>query len=246
MADSWFEAHRTALETIKHDTRPNDLIADLGDDLLARFKPTALLDEYDVYEQLMTYWHGTMHDDVFLIMNEGWSGAAKPRKTIEDKDRKLTETPDLVIGSGRSATKYKMDLIPPSLIVARYFAAEQAKVDELNLAAEEASRAVQEYIEEHAVEEGLLEEAIGDSGKVTKVSANTRLKLARYEKADREEIQALQHVIDLFNAESVAKATAKEAQDDLDTATLKQYGKLTEDEVKTLVTRRQVAFDCNR
>ena len=72
-----------------------------------------LLDEYDVYEQLMTYWHDTMHDDVFLIMNEGWLGAAKPRKTIEDKDRKLTETPDLVIGSGRSATKYKMDLIPP-------------------------------------------------------------------------------------------------------------------------------------
>ena len=69
----------------------------------------------------MTYWHATMHDDVFLIMNDGWVGAAKPRKTIEDKDRKLSETPDLVIGSGRSATKYKTDLIPPSLIVARYF-----------------------------------------------------------------------------------------------------------------------------
>ena len=58
-----------------------------------------LLDEYDVYEQLMTYWHDTMHDDVFLIMNEGWLEAAKPRKTIEDKERKLSETPDLVIGS---------------------------------------------------------------------------------------------------------------------------------------------------
>jgi type I restriction enzyme M protein len=234
-ADSWFEAHRAELETIKHDTRPNDLIADLGDDLLTRFKPTSLLDEYDVYEQLMSYWHSTVHDDVFLIMNEGWSGASKPRKTIEDKERKLTETPDLVIGSGRSAAKYKMDLIPPSLIVAHYFAADQAKVDELNLAVEEASRAVQEYIEEHAVEEGLLEEAIGDNGKVTKASASTRLKLARYERAELEEIQALRHVIDLFNAESVAKVTAKEAQEVLDVATLKQYGKLTEDEVKTLV-----------
>ena len=27
----------------------------------------------------MTYWHDTMHDDVFLIMNEGWVEAAKPR-----------------------------------------------------------------------------------------------------------------------------------------------------------------------
>ncbi len=46
-----------------------------------------------------------------------------------------------------------MDLIPPALIVARYFADEQAQVDELDAAAEEATRAVEEYVEEHAVEE---------------------------------------------------------------------------------------------
>ena len=119
----------------------------LGDDLLARFKPTPLLDEYDVYEQLMTYWHATMHDDVFLIMNDGWVGAARPRKAIEDKDRKLTETPDLVIGSGRNAAKYKTDLVPPSLIVARYLADEQTKIDDLNAQVEEAAGAVEEYVE---------------------------------------------------------------------------------------------------
>ncbi len=50
----------------------------------------------------------------------GMVDAAKPRLAIEDKDRKLTEEPDLVIGSGKKATKYKMDLVPPALIVARY------------------------------------------------------------------------------------------------------------------------------
>jgi type I restriction enzyme M protein len=168
-------------------------------------------------------------------MNDGWSGASKPRKTIEDKERKLSETPDLVIGSGRGTAKYKMDLIPPNLIVARYFRDEQAKLDELNLAVEVASRAVQEYIEEHAVEGGLLEEAADDNGKVTKAGATKRLKLARFEKAEQEEIQALQHVIDLFNTDSIAKATAKETQDALDTDSLKQYGELTENDVKTLV-----------
>lgn len=235
MAADWFEAHRMALLTIKPDTRPNDLITGLGDDLLTRFKPVALLDKYDVYEQLMTYWHGTMHDDVFLIMHDGWSEAAKPRKPIVNRDRKLAEAPDLIIGSGRGATPYKMDLIPPALIVARYFPDEQAEVDELNLAAEEASRALQDYIEEHAVDDGLLEDAIGDNGKVTKVSASARLKKARYEKADKEEIDALQHVIDLFNAESIARAKAREAQENLNFATLKQYTKLTEDDIKTLV-----------
>ena len=191
LTDDWFAAHRATLAAISPSTRPNDLIATLGDDLLARFKPVALLDEYDVYEQLMTYWHDTMHDDVFLIMNEGWVDAAKPRKAIEDKDRKLTETPDLVIGSGRSAVKYKTDLIPPALIVARYFADEQAKVDELNATAEEATRAVEEYIEEHAVEDGLLAEAMDDD-KITKALAAARLKEAKREGSDPDEIKALQ------------------------------------------------------
>ena len=232
--DDWFAAHRPVLQALSPDTVPKDLIAGISDDLLARFKNTPLLDEYDVYEQLMTYWHGVMHDDVFLVMNDGWCEAAKPRKTIEDKERKLSEAPDLVIGSGRSVTKYKMDLIPPALVVARYFANEQSKVDALHAAAEEASRAVEEYIEEHAVEDGLLAEAMDDD-KISKALASTRLKVARHEGADPEELKALQHLIKLYNEESVAKKAAKEAQAALDLATLKKYGNLTEPEIKQLV-----------
>jgi type I restriction enzyme M protein len=232
--DDWFQTHRPILQGINAQTIPNDLIARIGDDLLARFKDTALLDEYDVYEQLMTYWHSIMHDDVFLVMNDGWMGAAKPRETIEDKERKLTETPDLVIGSGRSAAKYKMDLIPPALVVSRYLADEQAKVDELSFAAEEAARAVEEYAEEHAVEDGLLAEAM-DDGKITKVLATARLREAKHEKVEPEEIKALAHLIQLYADEAAAKKRAKDAQAALDLATLKKYGDLTEPEIKQLV-----------
>lgn len=232
--DDWFAAHRPILQALNANTVPKDLIAHISDDLLGRFKDTPLLDEYDVYEQLMTYWHGVVHDDVFLIMNDGWLDAAKPRKTIEDKERKLSETPDLIVGSGRSATKYKMDLIPPALVVARYFPNEQAEVDTLNAAAEEASRAVEEYIEEHAVEDGLLAEAM-DDGKISKTLASTRLKVARHEGADPEEIKALQHLIKLYNDEAVVKKAAKEAQAALDLATVQKYGDLTLPEIKQLV-----------
>ena len=231
---TWFTAHRPTLTGISPTTRPSDLIATLGDDLLARFKPTALLDEYDVYEQLMTYWHDTVHDDVFLIMNEGWLGAAKPRKAIEDKDRKLTETPDLVIGSGRGAAKYKTDLIPPSLIIARYFNEEKAKVDKLNATAEEATRAVEEYTEEQAGEDGLLAAAM-ENEKLTKALAAARLKEAKHEGSDPDEIKALQHLIDLYNTETAAKNAVKEAEAALDIAVLKKYGDLTESDVKALV-----------
>ena len=52
----WFTDHRDALAAIDADTRPNELIMAMGDDLLTRFKPVPLLDEYDAYEQLMGYW----------------------------------------------------------------------------------------------------------------------------------------------------------------------------------------------
>jgi type I restriction enzyme M protein len=230
----WFAAHRPALASIAADTRPNDLIATLGDDLLARFRKVPLLDEYDVYEQLLSYWHETMHDDVFLIMHEGWVGAARPRSAIVDKDRKLSETPDLIIGSGKNADKFKTDLIPPALIVARWFAHEQARLDQLNVHVEEAAQAVEEYTDEHAVEEGLLWEALLD-GKVTKALAAARLKQAKREGADAEEIAALKDAIALFDAESAAKKAAKKAQADLDLATLNKYGELSEDDVKELV-----------
>jgi type I restriction enzyme M protein len=175
-----------------------------------------------------------MHDDVFLVMNDGWVEAAKPRKTIEEKDRKLSETPDLVIGSGRGAIKYKMDLIPPSLLMARYFADEQVKVDELSAKAEEATRAVEEYTEEHAVEDGLLAGAIEDD-KVSKALATAWLKEARRDGSDPDEIKALQHLIDLYIHEATAKKAVKDAQTALNLATLKKYGDLNETDVMAIV-----------
>lgn len=181
----------------------------------------------------MTYWHDTMHDDVYLIMADGWQGSAKPRKAVEDKERKLSETPDLVVGAGRGATKYKMDLIPPALMVARYFFDEQAKLDELAAAAEVATRAVDEYIEEHAVEDGLLADAMDDD-KISKALVAARLRAIKND-GDPKEIKALQLAAELYDAEAAAKKAVKDAQTKLDLATLKKYGDLTEGDIKALV-----------
>ena len=219
--------------------KPNALITVLGDDLLAQFRETPLLDEYAVYEQLLSYWHEVMHDDVFLVMHDGWEGAAKPRVTIEDKTRKLKEDPDLVIGSGKNAVKYKTDLIPPALVVARYFAAEQAAVDALAGAADEAARDLDEHLEEHSGDEGLLAEAAGDNGKVTKALVDKRVKAVKQEikdgSGDTDELAALETAANLFKADAAAKKAFKNAQTELDETTLRKYGELTEDEIKTLV-----------
>ena len=185
----------------------------------------------------MNYWHGVMHDDVFIVMNEGWIGAARATKTIEDKDRKLSETPDLVIGartkeprSTRWTSSHRPDSRP--LLPRRADASRRAQGQGRGR-----GRAVEEYIEEHAVEDGLLADAMDDD-KINKALAAARLRGARQEGAEADEIKALERLIHLYSDAGAEKNAAKEAQAALDTATLKKYGDLTEGDVRAIGARR--------
>ncbi|MFF9626067.1 N-6 DNA methylase [Streptomyces griseosporeus] len=232
--DDWFATHRPALAGIDADTVPADLIARIGDDLLSRFRDVPLLDEYDVYEQLMTYWHDVMHDDVHLVLRQGWPDASTPRPAVDDRERRLAEDPDLEIGTGRGRARYKTDLVPPALVVARCFPAEQAAAERLDALVEEAGRAVEEYADEHAVEDGPLAGArTGD--KISRPLAAARLKAARREGAAARETGALHHLIGLYDAETAARKAARDARAALDLATLRKYGELTEPEIQRLV-----------
>ena len=75
----------------------------------------------------MDYWAETMQDDVYLIARRGWREAAKPRLIVENKEQKTKEKPDFTVGK----QKFKSDLIPAALLIARYFAAEQAAIEAL-------------------------------------------------------------------------------------------------------------------
>lgn len=228
--DQWRAAHSERLHGLKVNDLPRQVIHELSEDLLTRFADLPLLSRYDVYQRLLDYWADVMQDDVYLIAADGWLEAAKPRGVIDDKEKKIKETPDLVV----KKKKYKMDLIPPSLIVARYFADKQAEIDALQATQGEATQALEEYTEEHAVEEGLLEETLNDKGKVTKGGVNDRLKALKDEPDSDEEEAALKRCLELMDAESNAKKAVKDAQEKLDAAVLKKYGDLSEAEIKTL------------
>src|SRR5690606_42074084 len=126
--------------------------------------------------------------------------------------------------------KYKMDLVPPALVVARYFAKEQAAVEALQSKQEAAAQALEEFVEEHSGEEGLLSEATNDKGKVTKGGVKDRLKAIAGEPESDEEREALERCLALIDAESEASKAVKEAQAALDEKVLARYAKLTEAE----------------
>jgi type I restriction enzyme M protein len=231
LIDDWCQKHLPALKGLKINDLPRQIIDSLSEDLLKRFEGKPLLNRYDIYQRLMDYWAETMQDDVYLIAADGWLKAAKPRAVVEDKERKIKETPDLIVGR----KKYKMDLVPPSLIIARYFAKEQAKIDELQTALDKASSELEEFVEEHSGDEGLLADAVNDKGKITKAGVKERLKAIDVEVENDKEREALTRCLALIEAESEAGAAVKEAQVALDAMVFAKYGELTEAQSKRLV-----------
>ncbi|EES0016882.1 TPA: type I restriction-modification system subunit M [Escherichia coli] len=220
-------AQRSNLHAIAQDESPKQIIHRISEDLLQSYAQTPLLSKYDIYQILMDYWAESMQDDVYVLVQDGWPAGNVLRELVVNKGEKLKETPDLVIAKA----KYKAELIPPALIVARFFAAEQVKVDTLQSLLDSASQELETYLEENSGEDGLLNDALNDKDKVTKATVTARLKLA----TDSDEKAALKQAKKLFDAEGDAKKALKEAQDALDLAVFKQYPKLSIEEIKSLI-----------
>ena len=223
--NDWWQAIQ--LSEITKGDRPKALIHKIGEDLLQRYEIAPLLDKYDIYQILMDYWSESLQDDVYAISQDGWQVGSQLRKLVVAKGEKLKEEPDLIINK----VKYKAELIPPALIIARYYSDEQAHIDALQAELDTASSTIADYTEEHGDEEGLLADAVTDKGSFTKSSVNARLKLA----IDNEEITALKQLLAYFELEANAKKSLKEAQDALDLAVFKHYPTLDEAAINTLL-----------
>ena len=229
--EDWRKVHEPTLNALRVNDLPKTVVHMLSEDILARFGGLPLLDRYDVYQRLMDYWTDVMQDDVYLIAADGWVDGAKPRGIVEDKERKIKETPDLVI----KRRKYKMDLVPPALVVARWFAKERAVIEALQARQGTAASELGEFVEEHTGDEGLLADAVNEKGKITKRSVKERLKAVEDEPESDEERESLTRCLALIETEWEASEAVSEAQAALDEKVLARYGKLTEAEIKTLV-----------
>ncbi|CAG1012103.1 Type I restriction enzyme EcoKI M protein [Anaerolineales bacterium] len=225
--NTWKMKTAASLRKLKVGCLPREVIAALAEDLLAHYTDKPLVDRYDIYQHLMDYWALTMQDDLYLIAADGWK--AETYRLIEDKKDKEGK----VI---RSVDKgWACDLIPKSLIVARYYAKEQAEIESLTAELESLSASLEELEEEEGSEEGVFAEF----EKINKPAVTLRLKEARatYKtNADvAPEIETLDKWLELTNREAELKRGLKDAEAELDALAYAQYPKLTEAEVKTLV-----------
>jgi type I restriction enzyme M protein len=227
----WKTTNTPRLKGIDTSTKPKSFIETLAEDLLGTFQKAKLLDPYDIYQHLMDYWAETMQDDLYMIVSDGWREASKPRLIVEEKGSKTKEKPDFTVGK----LKYKTELIPTGLVIARYFAPEQAAIEKLEAEAAAIEQAMEEMAEEQSGEEGLLESAKNDKDKLTKASVAARLKDIKGDQDAADESKVLNDYLALIDKEAATSAKVNDAQDALMTKVAAQYGKLTEDEIKSLV-----------
>ena len=234
----WKKASTPLLKGFAKDGHPKPLIETIAEDLLATFKTAPLLDAYDVYQHLMDYWAETMQDDCYLIADAGWKAGAQPReiRQVKNKEGKLVwpEPHDFKKGKRR----FKSDLVPAAMLIARYFAAERDAIDALEAELAGIEQQLDEKREEQGGEEGLLAEVIegeGEKQKITAKAVKARLKEIGRDPDYAEERQALEDYAALLDKQADAKARLKAAQEDLEAKLDAKYPKLTEDEIKTLV-----------
>ncbi|MEO0702494.1 MAG: class I SAM-dependent DNA methyltransferase [Pseudomonadota bacterium] len=231
---SWRDRQKPRLENISVGGHPKELIHEISEDLLASFHGADLLDQYDIYQILMTYWEEVMQDDVYMLVADGWAAASTLRKLVPYKDKsgnnKYREEADFETGTGKNKVKWRSDIVRPHLVVAKFFVAEKEALEAAVLAKDDASGALEAFIEDNSGEESLIERAQGDNGKYAKAEVKRQIK----EGGDMEEVAALKKLLALQDDETATKSAEKKLKEELDALTFAKIPMLTEEECKEL------------
>jgi type I restriction enzyme M protein len=215
--ERWKRKTTRSLKEMEPGVKPKQIIHLISEDLLATFSKLQLIDKYDVYQHLMTYWNEIMQDDCYLISDIGW----KAELSVVKKTRK-EEVWDCV-------------LIPKSLVINRYFQKEKETIqlleNEINLIESQLA----EMEEEHGGEDGLMYECYNDKDKITLVAVKARLKNIKGSKEDKEEQEVLEAYLGLAEQKTETQIDLNKLEAALEEKTLAKYRKLTTEEIKTLV-----------
>ena len=197
--DRWKTQSITELKTIDTGSKPKEIIAELAHRLLASYDDRDLIDKYDIYQYLMTYWNETMQDDCYIISMDGW--VANTHRIIEVNKKKKE------VDKG-----WACDLIPKDLVISCYFTDEQNALNVLEEEKETIETQLTGMEEEHSGEDGCF----SDLDKVNKGNINARLKELKLEEDVDEDIEVFTSYLSLMDNLAKAKKSIKTATAELD------------------------------
>ena len=149
------------LRTISNKTKPKLFIVEISEQILKEYDSAILIDKYDVYEVLLSYWNDTMSDDVYLLVQDGY--------------KVIRETPNIeeIIKSGKKKGEKKVigwdgKLVPKALVIEKFFATEQKAVNDAELVVAGKQSELEELLEVDEDADEYDEEAINNLQKEVK------------------------------------------------------------------------------
>lgn len=220
------------LRTITSATKPKLLIADIAEKILTDFEPVSLVDKYDVYEVLLSYWNETMSDDVYLLVQDGY-------KTIRDIEVFMKTS----IKKKKDGTEVKQEkemgwegkLVPKTLVIEMFFAAEQKAIDDMETVITAAQAELDDMVE-NAEEDSVINNVLRDNGSINKLELKKKLKDKALDVDDKSVLTALQNLVTRVDE---GTKTVKDLRTALDKKARGQYPKLTDVECVELLLNRK-------
>lgn len=230
--DTWKNQVDEGLKNIDDSVDVKQYIVELAEALLNSFDGIELIDKYDVYEVLLSYWQEIMGDDVYLVSVDDY-GAARTTENIMG-----------VYTSGKKKGQEKIVgwegvLLPKSMIEKAFFAEERKKINEAQNIAEETQNRLDELTEEQTGDEGYLKDYLNDKDKVDAKAVSAKIKELKKAKDNGEEFAILSEYIELSDTVSKQNKIVKELNAELEIKVKAQYSELTDGEILELLVNRK-------
>lgn len=230
--ENWKNKSDKKLRTISATTKPKCLISDTAEDIIAEFEAIKLIDKYDAYEVLLSYWNETMSDDVYLIVQDDYEIARDIevfKKTTVKKKKNGAEVKQ------EKETGWDGKLLPKTLIIEMFFADEQKAINDTENVIAPAQAKLDEIIE-NAEEDSIIHDVLKDNENLDKTGLKKRLKS---KDLDSDEKTVLQQLQDLLTRVDEGTKTVKELRTALDKKTRDKYSKLTDKQIFELLLNRK-------
>lgn len=229
---AWQQEVDGTLRSIGSDVDVKRFIVGLAEKLIARYADIELVDKYDVYEVLLSYWQSTMADDVFLLKYDGYAAGREIEYDVEiTKDKKGEEKRKIKGWDGK--------LIPKAIIEKVYFSKERAQIDEAQRVADETQARLDEMTEEQTGEDGVLADCLNDKDAVDQKQVGAKLKRLQKTDPQGEDTRILSEYAALSKRAKDQAKLVKDLYIALEKLVMEKYPALTIEEIKELLVNRK-------
>lgn len=228
--NNWLNQQISLWETLAVHSNGKELIAQMSESLLRTFESNTLLESYDLYQYLLSYWQVVMQDDVYAISLDSWKAGNEWKRIVikgkKDKDGKAGKDKEI---AGLAGIEGRM--ISPELMIDIYFKELNDKLTDLESQYILTQEALNEIEEENSEDDSIF----GELDKINLKNVKQLYRVRKDANAPKEELNYIKNYIDSQEALAGIGKLIKIAKDNLEAKVIEKYPTLSEADIKYAV-----------